>query len=607
MSFLYPLGLLGLIGVPILILIYILKNRYSEKVVSSIYIWNLSEKFLKRKKPLKKISDLLSLILQLVVIIILSVSIAHPVINIKDGAENICFVVDASGSMNILNGEETRFTLAKNKAREIVEAANQACNYTLIVASEQTNIVLENENSKEKFYTELDKLEVGYAYSNLDDALNLVQSLYLEEKIAETYLLTDCDYQEVKNINLINVATKEENYALYDTNYQIKNNKIYISGKIISYESDSNLNLNLYRDNELMGEKTIEVLKSVEEEFTFETDFLVFDKMKIEITNKDALSLDNSVEMYSLEAKNKAKTLLVSKSPFYLQAILKALGTNDVTIQSSYNNTKGYDLYIFDSYSPSILPDDGTVWLINTEKNIANSGFVVQDQIVLDNGGFMTYAEEKNSLYKELTQNISKNKMSIKKYHKYGLYREFTPIVSIDKIPTIFAGLNDFGNREIVFSFDFHDSDFPLLHDYIVLMKNFTNYSNPAPIEKNHYKVGDALIVNMLSDVESVRIEFPNHKVEFLDPTFNQDQIILSVVGTYKIDVNIAGEIKSYNVFVEFDNQEGQTYVLEDSLVLEHENKNVKFDGIYDNLFIIICAVCVFLLFDWVVYSYEQR
>ena len=49
MNFLYPLGLLGLIGVPILIIIYIIKNKYMEQTIASTYIWTVSERFLKRK------------------------------------------------------------------------------------------------------------------------------------------------------------------------------------------------------------------------------------------------------------------------------------------------------------------------------------------------------------------------------------------------------------------------------------------------------------------------------------------------------------------------------------------------------------------------------
>ena len=59
MSFLYPLGLLGLIGIPILIIIYILKNKYTEQTISSTYLWRLSEKFLKTAPELNRFLETL--------------------------------------------------------------------------------------------------------------------------------------------------------------------------------------------------------------------------------------------------------------------------------------------------------------------------------------------------------------------------------------------------------------------------------------------------------------------------------------------------------------------------------------------------------------------
>ena len=70
MSFLYPLGLLGLIGVPILIIIYIIKNKYTEQTVSSTYLWTLSERFLKRKNPINKLAGIISLILQILAVVL---------------------------------------------------------------------------------------------------------------------------------------------------------------------------------------------------------------------------------------------------------------------------------------------------------------------------------------------------------------------------------------------------------------------------------------------------------------------------------------------------------------------------------------------------------
>ena len=87
MSFQYPLGLLGLIGIPILIIIYIIKSMYTEQTVSATYLWTLSEKFLKRKKKDNKITGIISLILQILAIAIISITIAHPVFTISGGAE----------------------------------------------------------------------------------------------------------------------------------------------------------------------------------------------------------------------------------------------------------------------------------------------------------------------------------------------------------------------------------------------------------------------------------------------------------------------------------------------------------------------------------------
>ena len=100
MRFLYPLGLIGLIGVPIIILIYILKNKYNEQTVPSTYLWTLSEKFFKRRNPLSGLTGIISLILQLLTVTVLSLAIAHPILTLPDAAGEYCFVLDASGSMN---------------------------------------------------------------------------------------------------------------------------------------------------------------------------------------------------------------------------------------------------------------------------------------------------------------------------------------------------------------------------------------------------------------------------------------------------------------------------------------------------------------------------
>ena len=101
MSFLYPLGLLGLLGIPVLIIIYIIKSKYTEQTVSSTYLWILSEKFLKRRNPLNRLTGIISLILQILAVTAISLAIAHPMITIPDSANDYFFILDGSGSMRM--------------------------------------------------------------------------------------------------------------------------------------------------------------------------------------------------------------------------------------------------------------------------------------------------------------------------------------------------------------------------------------------------------------------------------------------------------------------------------------------------------------------------
>ena len=92
MSFYFPLGLIGLVGVPVLILIYIIKSKYTEQVIASTYLWELSEKFLKKRKPISKLAGIITLILQILAVVAASLLIAHPVFTVPASANDIYFI-----------------------------------------------------------------------------------------------------------------------------------------------------------------------------------------------------------------------------------------------------------------------------------------------------------------------------------------------------------------------------------------------------------------------------------------------------------------------------------------------------------------------------------
>ena len=152
MSLINPLGLLGLLAIPVIIIIYILRSRYKNKNVSSTFIWKRSMKYVKRKIPLNFIMSLL-LILQILSVIVASFAIARPTIEPFETEEEIV-ILDASASMLTVQNGKTRFELAKEKLEEAADEIGSNHQFTLILAGDKAKTILSRETNKGNMITQ---------------------------------------------------------------------------------------------------------------------------------------------------------------------------------------------------------------------------------------------------------------------------------------------------------------------------------------------------------------------------------------------------------------------------------------------------------------------
>ena len=101
MSWLTPIGFLGLIGLIVLLIIYLIKPNYQNKQISSTFVWKLSLKYRKKKLPISKLRNILLVICQCLIITACAFILAQPFIDGEDanaGKEKV-IIIDASGSM----------------------------------------------------------------------------------------------------------------------------------------------------------------------------------------------------------------------------------------------------------------------------------------------------------------------------------------------------------------------------------------------------------------------------------------------------------------------------------------------------------------------------
>lgn len=606
MSFLNPLGLLGLIGIPILILIYIIKSKYQEHSVSSTFLWTLSEKFLTKKTPFSRFSGLLTLILQILTVLFLSLALANPLITLPNYAKNYVLIVDNSASMNI----SSRFENSKNEMKKLVNDAKKGSKFTIVLAGSDASVIIENQEDKEKVLQSIDLLNVSQVSSSISNGLSIAQSYFDNDNSLNVYLYSDIFYENNQNIEVVNVSDIQDYNASINSLYQVSNEtNLIFKGEVISYNKDADLILNLLLDDKVVETINVSCLKDESTMFTIETDLKTFNEAKVVITNQDSLVLDNEYIYYSSSNMDSYNVLLVSGQPFYLQSLLKVFNNINLTVSSNLSASSGYDLYIYDSLMPSSLPTDGAIWLFNPKTNITNAGFACQAVLEVDTGAILEkeLKNQNNNIYKTLTNGLTGNQISVKEFNIYSLVSNFTTIMSYENYPMIFAGINNNNNRQVVFSFDLHNSNLPLLLDYIIMVNNSLNYLLPSLCEQSVFTSGDDLNINVLANLNEVRINTPSNYSTYLTLNDSIATYKLDEIGIYTINAKINDTIKEYKIFVSFPKNEQNPINKQESIEILGNKTNVSYNSTMEINWLFFIIVLVLCLVEWEVYVYEQR
>lgn len=610
MTFMYPLGLIGLVGIPIIILIYILMSQYTEQTVSSTYLWHLSEKFLKKKNPLSGLAGIISLILQLLTVAVISLLIAHPVFTLPGAANDYCFVLDTSGSMNTVEGNKTRLDMAKTEICNVIASAADGSSFTLISVSGDTVVVFEGVKNKTTAQELVGKIDGSDAAVKYEELLSAAQSAFDNDTSSLMYLVTDKGYKTHENIELLNVGSSDtDNYAVFNVTYSHSGGGLSVSAEVISYVSDAVLNVTVKVDGQNKATETVPAKAGVKTPVSFEIPILSFESFSVSVDNPDGYSDDNSSVIYNLKSDKTYSTLIISDTGFFFKAVIDALVDSEVvtvTPDEYETVTDKYGLYIFDSYVPEELPE-GSVWLINADRSVDNSGFGIRGRMELPGSDTLEKSKSTATATRKLLLGVSGENIYITNYVKYsGMYLNFSTLFTYDSNPIIFAGTNGLGNRQVVFGFDLHESDFALSTDFVILLGNLLEYSFPDVIDVANYTVGEEALVNILANATGYKAQSPSGKDIYIDSSVSTAAIALNEVGTYTVTVTLAGEEISYNIYSGAHPDESEPAGEEEDFSLSGERTYKKIDGEFDPTLILFICLALLFIADWGVYCYDK-
>ncbi len=612
MTFLYPLGLLGLLGIPVLVLIYVIKSKYTEQTVSSTYLWKLSERFLKKKNPLSRLTGLISLILQILCVLAISLTIAHPVLTVPGAARDYCFILDGTGSMQMQHADgATRYEAGKQRIADMITQAADGSTFTLIHVSDKTSTVFEQTENKDAAKTLLAGLSCSCSDTALADAQAVAQAYFSKNSGADVYLVTDRGYQMHENIELIRVCDESaQNYALDRVTYTVQGEMVMVTGYVTSYRSDATLTLELYADDgeQALTSGTVVTKREKATPFSLSAKIAEFTSLCVRIANTDVLESDNSVTLFDLQSDAAYKILLVSDRPFFIEAALGAVGKTNVTVKSTeeYANDIGYGLYVFDTFVPESMPGDGAVWMINPLSSADDLGFSVQGEVSMPEAGVLELSTDSSSMVQMLTRDMVGEEIHLTGYVKCGMYRKFATLLSYEGNPAVFAGTTAYGNRLAVFAFDLHDSNIAMRMDFVMLVRNLADYSFPAVLEQNSFTCGDEVQINLLANTESIRVDSPTGQVQYLGCESPVASFVPTEAGTYTVTITVGGSPRTMYLHAAVPEAERNPVVAEKQLSLIGTATEGGFDGRYDALIPVFIFLALLFAADWVVYCYEK-
>ncbi len=192
MPFTTPLALLGLLFVPAVIAMYLLKLRRDESVVPSTLLWTRLVADVEANAPWQKLRRSLLLLLQLLLVIALALLAARPFLERPAGlARDIVLVLDTSASMAATDVVPDRLTAAKQVAIEALKDLPTGGKVSVIAADRSARIVVNESGDVSRVRQAIEGIPVTQSRGDLGDALVLASKLAARSGDAQVLVATD--------------------------------------------------------------------------------------------------------------------------------------------------------------------------------------------------------------------------------------------------------------------------------------------------------------------------------------------------------------------------------------------------------------------------------
>ena len=631
MTWLAPLGLLGLLGVVMLIVIYIIKPNYQQKLISSTYVWRFSLKFRKRKIPVSQLNNILIFLCQLGILTICGLLLARPVIANEhqgDASERIV-IIDASASMLAESAGQTRFERAIEDVQRLADGVfDENGKITVILADANPTFVGDSRATADV----RDELEAAlldlvadgrcsYSSANMDAAITLCEEVLLYNPDAQIILYTATTYLEKQGITVVDVSHDDDwNAAILDVSakfnednhYEInidlgcfgRTDTITVNCIVHGVNGKANSNTTLTRTEYFDPTEERKIV-------TFTTDdfggmpLYSFDQLEVYISVDDSLLADNDFFLYG-GIKPTIRIQYASSIPNnYFGGVVRTMRE---MMKDKWHiefkelkadekaATEGFDLYIYEHRMPSVLPTDGLVLLVDPRGEPEGAGIQLGQTHSVDVNSTMA-----SGIDHDIMKFVDPSRITISKYTEILSQDGYEELAYYNGTPVILAK-NEPNAKVVVFTFDLNYSNLPVMPDFSFLMYNIFNHYIPATLHANSFEIGDT--VDLVARGTDMKLTGPGLPTEGVLFQTGIGQVTLSKPGAYTVTQNpMAGdEVIIDNFYVTIPTAESDFSRQVNSLPVADVDSEVSID-FEDLIFYFAIALVALMFVEWWLYT----
>ncbi len=487
MAFLTPIFLfLGLLAVPI-ILLYMLRLRRREILVSSTMLWQKLLRDREANAPWQKLRRNLLLLLQLLILAALVLALARPFIPIPSIVSgSVVVLLDASASMQSTDLEPSRFEAAKVEVNQLINELSGNNQMTIIKAGQTPAVLVSATNDHNQLRQVIEKAQPDPSTADWYATFALAAGAAQGFRNSRIVLISDGGLPNdlpplPVEIIYIPIGFSGENLAItaLATRATETGPQLFASVRNEGI-TDQQALFSLTLDGTLFDSRRITVPGGNTTNLTWRLpENTAVIQGTLNENNNDFLDLDDTAWAVH-EGGVSNRTLLITKGNLFLEQVYSVLpgieafktGPDSDLINE---NAEPFDLYVFDSVALPEPPPPTDLLIINPQPGDMPASSL--GQIFNITGAFS------NTIAIRLADNPLLQFVDWRNVHirqaKTVSAPWAQPIVMAEGGPLILVGEQN--NRRIaIITFDLHDSDLPLQIAFPVLMANITGWLSPG-------------------------------------------------------------------------------------------------------------------------------